>query len=371
MNLEDFITEKALEVLQTNPILNPAEIEKSIYNEFENIAPVKNKIITKNNNAFGVLQSNKKSKEYFINQQHEFNMWDSDKLKYKVFGGSTKFAKIFMSARNKPRPTLVEICKFDTKKVDYMTLGRITALIDYIDKNNCLVKQTRLGLVCVSIHDIADIIDLCLKRTRAFIKLMDVKGIIRLDVNGHYYMNPLYVLRDVGISLDLYKLFKDTLDLYLSDQAKVDIENLTGFFHNKEHTKTIEEIIIERYVAADRQKICNKLVEKEWVCANIFNEVEMEERDFALSDHQYRFNILSNFFKQQTPNLPQWVKAAYIKIAAEEVTPKLFNFLFKNLQRCCAEEENQILTLDQLIIETFGLIQERPAMDDIFAEINQ
>lgn len=112
-------------------------------------------------------------------------------------------------------------------------IGRLTILMQHIDNDNCLCykyKNKWLPINCES--QLRELIDLKPRAWISFKSKLDAKDILKYvtidNPDGtqwhRYYINPLCTMRDRGISITCYKLFKESLDPLLPAQARINLE---------------------------------------------------------------------------------------------------------------------------------------------------
>lgn len=137
----------------------------------------------------------------------------------------------------------------------YNDIGRLTILMQHIDNDNCLCYKHRgkwLPVNCES--QLMDLIDLKPRAWISFKKKLDDKDILKYvtidNPDGtqwhRYYINPLCTMRDRGISITCYKLFKESLDPLLPAQARINLER-----HLAEEEGIIEQELTVPVLSAD------------------------------------------------------------------------------------------------------------------------
>ncbi len=107
-------------------------------------------------------------------------------------------------------------------------IGRLTLLSKHIWRDsNLLAWRGNGGIKAHNIKTISKIVQLKERQTRTFIKRLIVLQILaRVEIEvgnkktNHYYINPIYYCSSKRISLNLYLIFKDSLDKIIPDWVK-------------------------------------------------------------------------------------------------------------------------------------------------------
>ena len=94
--------------------------------------------------------------------------------------------------------------------------------------SNLLCARTNKGFRPMTIAEIQEFVGLQDRQFRVFLrKVMDYsvirKAVITIGEDRkehHYYMNPIYAHCGKWVNVNLYLIFKDQLDPFLSDRAK-------------------------------------------------------------------------------------------------------------------------------------------------------
>ena len=202
------------------------------YEEYLNIGKVK-QTSTKRTSMNG------QDSERVVNQ-FEKSFWDAKNKRY-IIQSRTAFVKLYVPADES------KVDLFDVLEDDPTNIGRMMLIIRHIDNNNMIIykdKHTRSGvpankelLYKLTGYDNPD-------SARKFIKKMTDKGIIKewkCDNYSRYYINPIYTMADRGITLDLYKLFKEELDSYLTEKAKADLATILYYENSPEELVKLQE----------------------------------------------------------------------------------------------------------------------------------
>ena len=201
------------------------------YEEYLNIGKVK-QTSTKRTSMNG------QDSERVVNQ-YEKSFWDAENKRY-IIQSRTAFVKIYVPA-DESKVDLFEALEENTKDI-----GQIMLIIRYIDNNNMIIykdKHTRNG-VPANKELLYKMISENKEVARRFIKKMTDKGIIKewkCDNYSRYYINPIYTMADRGITLDLYKLFKEELDPYLTEKAKADLSTILYYENSPEELVKLQE----------------------------------------------------------------------------------------------------------------------------------
>lgn len=107
-------------------------------------------------------------------------------------------------------------------------IGRLTLLSKHIwQDTNLLAYRGNGGIKPHNIKTMANIIQLKERQTKSFIGRLITLGILaRVEVEteskkiNHYYINPIYYCSSKRINLNLYLIFKDSLDRTIPDWVK-------------------------------------------------------------------------------------------------------------------------------------------------------
>jgi len=170
-----------------------------------------------------------------------------------IINSGTSFIKVYCPSDSNKCPSLRDALVDNAKDI-----GQMMMIIWDMDKNNMVMykdKHAHKGvpadkkLLYSMISDNDEV-------ARRFVKRMIDKGIIkeaRIDSYSRYYINPIYTMTDSGITLDLYKLFKEIIDPYLTDKAKEDLATLIYYENNpSEIARLRAEHAQQQEAAADK-----------------------------------------------------------------------------------------------------------------------
>lgn len=92
-------------------------------------------------------------------------------------------------------------------ELDVTDRGRLSILTDYIEMDGSVSG------------DVPEVLGLSYSRSRAWLKRMEDKGIIRKS-GASFYLNPIYISRSARISIELYRLFQPEIDPFLPEWAR-------------------------------------------------------------------------------------------------------------------------------------------------------
>ena len=236
------------------------------YEEYLNIGRVK-QTTTKRTSMNG------QDSERVVNQ-YEKSFWDAKNKKYTI-QSRTAFIKLYVPV-DESKADL-----FDVLEDDPTNIGRIMLIIRHIDSNNMIIykdKHTRTGAPANK--------ELLYKMTgydnrnsaRRFINKMTDKGIIKewkCDDYSRYYINPIYTMADRGITVELYSLFKEELDLVLPEKAKKELSALLYFGNNPHELVKLQEENTQK-----QEEELDELFES--ICSSP-SEIQEETKDVEVS----------------------------------------------------------------------------------------
>ena len=171
----------------------------------------------------------------------KYNFWDGKK--YRIRTG-TNCARLFTPGDHFA-PELCETLDWKATQIGYAIM-----IIRNMDRNNMIMYYDRHTKTAIPANK-----ELLYKffsknpnSARVIVKPLLEKGVIREWTSKwkggkteRYYINPLYTMRDSGITLDLYKLFKEELDPYLTDKAKKDLGTLLYYEDHPEELLALKE----------------------------------------------------------------------------------------------------------------------------------
>lgn len=173
----------------------------------------------------------------------EISFWDSKAKKY-FFRPKTSFLKVYVPD-DSAVPDLYDALDEEPKDI-----GQIMLIMRHIDNDNMIQYRDKHNKQSTPANKkiLYQMISKNPEVARRFVKKMMDKGIIRKwesEWEGgkieRFFINPLYTVRDKGISLNLYKLFKEELDLYLTDKAKKDLGTLLYYENNPDELVKLQD----------------------------------------------------------------------------------------------------------------------------------
>lgn len=114
------------------------------------------------------------------------------------------------------------------QEINDIELGRMTRLARHMwSKTNMLGYRGNGGIRPYDMAGIANLINLGERQTYRFVTKMvelGIMAIVKIDSGGkidcQYYINPLYFSSSNRISLNLYLLFRESLDAYIPKWAQ-------------------------------------------------------------------------------------------------------------------------------------------------------
>ena len=172
---------------------------------------------------------------------HETRYWREEKGRYYPWGQKTQ---IHLYVDN----NIISV--LDDR---YADAGHLLALLYNMDNNNMIILRdghTKHAYPAATREDVYKLAGYSNKTAGlAFFRLLLDKDVIKIiTVNDNkgsknynrYYINPIFTMRDRGITLDLYKLFRESIDPYLTDFARQDLQKLIYREITGDHEENIE-----------------------------------------------------------------------------------------------------------------------------------
>ena len=240
----------------------------SSYKEWENIGCVLKEVTE--DITMGSEKITKKQKA------QDYRFWNGKK--YRIRTG-TNSARLFTPGDHFA-PELCETLDWNPTQIGYVIM-----IIRNMDRNNMIMYYDRHTKTAIPANK-----ELLYKffsknpnsAWRAVKPLLE-KGIIREWTSKwkggkteRYYINPLYTMRDSGITLDLYKLFKEELDPVLTDRAKKDLGTLLYYDCHPEELLALKEKELKELKESFDLSIEDMLEEMKANCESQQDEAEEE-----------------------------------------------------------------------------------------------
>ncbi len=169
------------------------------------------------------------------------SFYDFETKKYRVWPKSG-FVKSFTTKGRRLKNVI-------SNPSDYMRMHIITECID--DSNMIIYKSDDRKIGMPATRKLMQrMTELGEDSCNRFLSRMKIKGLIKeyrmtgedSQSESHLYVNPVYTMKDTGISLNLYKLFKTEVDPFLTDFAKRDFEFMMYLEGNEELLVLAEEL---------------------------------------------------------------------------------------------------------------------------------
>ena len=162
-------------------------------------------------------------------QGFEKCFWNGERY---IINSRTAFIKVYRPSDSNNCPDLADVIEDDA---DFGRMMRI--VLRGIDDKNMIIykdKHTRKGMPA-NRDLLYEMTGLSESRARKFIKKMNDLGVIKewkCVKTSRFYVNPIYTMAERGITLDLYKLFREVISPYLTTQAVDDMDTLVYYENN-------------------------------------------------------------------------------------------------------------------------------------------
>lgn len=316
------------------------------YEEYKNIGKVKQ--VTTKRTSMGGQEYESSLKPY------EKSFWDAETKRY-IIQSRTSFIKFYVPA-DESKPDL-----FDVLENDPTDIGRMMLIIRYIDSSNMIIykdKHTRNGAPANKEY-LFKMTGLKPDRARKFVKKMADKGIIKewkCDSVSKYYINPIYTMADRGITLDVYKLFKEEIDPILTPKAIDDLAKILYYENNPEALIELERSERQQQDQESEDlldKICSKEREQELGLEEVLKEIDTKGPMICCGDPSTNYLLVAGSLKMEDSFGLHSDYKIEIAIDASKMTDKRCTFLIEAIHEYCHGHKN----LDKLICETFNLLK--------------
>ncbi len=171
----------------------------------------------------------------------DYQFWNGKKYRIRT---RTSFARIFTPVDHSA-PSICEILDRNRTQIGSMTL-----IINDMDQNNMIMYYDQHTKTTIPANKtlLYKIFSDNPNSARRALKPLLEKGVIREWTSKwkggkaeRYYVNPLYTLKDYGINLDQYKMFKEELDPILSDKSKEELGRLMYYDCHPEELLALKE----------------------------------------------------------------------------------------------------------------------------------
>lgn len=181
----------------------------------------------------------------YENDYKEFKFWNPEKKEYRVFTRNA-FQKRF-TAKGRD---IMDVLESDAD------IGKMHRLMRYIDNENMIMYSNydKKSAIPANKELMLKIIGGHEKRVEEFLRKIMKLGIVqelRFLYDGYpytrYYVSPVFTISSTGISLNLYKLFREQLLPYLTPQAIIDLEKLIYFEMHPEELAALADSEIEDF----------------------------------------------------------------------------------------------------------------------------
>lgn len=191
-------------------------------------------------------------KEFLKTKEEGYSFWDEKTGKYSVFTKSG-YTKHYTGADH----NISDVITSDAE------LGKMYRIMRNLNNMNMIMykdSHTKKG----SPADRPLLYELTgygnSNSARRFINKMIELGIIKegnIGGNERFFINPLYTMIGSGITLMVYQLFKEQLDPFLTEQAKIDLGELCYYENNPS-----EYIALERKKKQEQEEAADALLDK-------------------------------------------------------------------------------------------------------------
>lgn len=181
----------------------------------------------------------------YNNDYKEFNFWDWKKKGYRVFT-RTAFQKRF-TAKDRD---IMDVLESDAD------IGKMHRLTRHIDNENMIMYSNNEKKEAIPANKelMLKIIGGSEKRAREFLRKTINLGIIhelKIPNDGkpdfRYFVSPVYTMTSAGLTLHLYRLFREQLFRYLRPQAIIDLEKLIYYELHPEELVALKEKDVEDF----------------------------------------------------------------------------------------------------------------------------
>lgn len=166
------------------------------------------------------------SQDRFYINETEYSRWDCNTQRYTLFAANKSKLMLYDD---------VNLVKLMGDNTDYA--GKVLNLLYHMDKDNMLVLYNNKTRRAYPISQKEDLYKICGYRSRnkgnQFLNILYDKNILcmtkTVTKDGtylKYWINPCLTMRVRGVTLETYKLFKESIDKCISATAKEELEQL-------------------------------------------------------------------------------------------------------------------------------------------------
>lgn len=189
---------------------------------------------------------------------------------------------------------------------------------------------------------------------RRFINKMVELGIIKegnIGGNERFFINPLYTMIGSGITLMVYQLFKEQLDPFLTEQAKIDLARLCYYEDNPS-----KYVALERKKKQEQEEAADALLEKIFspereqglALEEALNKVVVKTR--LINDPSADCSIIQSTLDYIGSHIPDF--KIELAVTPETMTNPKRKFLMEAIVEYRTHKDQ-----DRLVTETFGLLK--------------